>query len=89
MEVLDKEKLEYNYSVIEGDVLSDKYEKITYETRLEATKGGGTLIRGWSKYVTKGDHKVDEEDVKANRKQAHGLLQAVEVYLLENPQLYN
>ncbi|KAI9123129.1 hypothetical protein K1719_006018 [Acacia pycnantha] len=90
VEAVDKEKLVYRYSVIEGDALSDKYEKITYETRLEASDNGGSVIKGTIKYVTKGDNnKVDEQEVKANKDKASGLLKAVEAYLLANPELYN
>ncbi|MBA0555631.1 hypothetical protein Golob_025795, partial [Gossypium lobatum] len=37
VEALDKDKLVYRYSVIEGDALMNKLEKITYETKLEAS----------------------------------------------------
>ncbi|XP_054807632.1 major strawberry allergen Fra a 1.06-like [Prosopis cineraria] len=91
VEAVDKESFVYSYSVIEGDALADKYEKITYETKLEASDNGGCVIKGSSKYVTKGDDsiQVDEADVKANRDKASGLLKAVEAYLLANPGLYN
>ncbi|KAF7837769.1 major allergen Pru ar 1-like [Senna tora] len=89
VEALDREKFIYSYSVIEGDALSDKYEKITYETKLVASENGGCVIKGESKYVTKGEKEVNEEDVKANKDKAAWLLKAVEAYLLANPDAYS
>ncbi|TYH27344.1 hypothetical protein ES288_A02G062600v1 [Gossypium darwinii] len=41
VEALDKENFVYIYSVIEGDALMNKLEKITYETKLEDYPDGG------------------------------------------------
>lgn len=89
VEALDKQNFIYSYSVIEGDAFSDKYEKITYHTKLEASDNGGSVIKGQSKYVTKGDAQVNEDDVKANKDKASWLLKAVETYLLANPHVYS
>ena len=88
VEAIDKENFVYSYSVIEGDALSHKFEKISYETKLESS-GGGSVIKSVSKYYTKGDFEVKEEQVKDAKEKASGLLKAVEAYLLPNPDVYN
>ncbi|KAL6293070.1 hypothetical protein ACE6H2_001212 [Prunus campanulata] len=45
---LDKDNFVYNYSLVEGDALSDKIEKITYEIKLVASADGGSVIKSTS-----------------------------------------
>ncbi|PPD94552.1 hypothetical protein GOBAR_DD08421 [Gossypium barbadense] len=45
VEAIDKENFVYIYSVVEGDALMNKLEKITYETKLEASPDGGSICR--------------------------------------------
>ncbi|PON61986.1 Bet v I type allergen [Trema orientale] len=86
---LDAEKFTYNYSVIEGDALGDVVEKISYETKLVASPDGGSIIKSSSKYHTKGDHEIKEENVKEGKEKASHLFKAIEAYLLANPDAYN
>ncbi|MBA0555630.1 hypothetical protein Golob_025795, partial [Gossypium lobatum] len=48
----------------EGDALMNKLEKITYETKLEASPGGGSICKTSSKYYTIGDFEITEEGIK-------------------------
>ena len=75
--------------MIEGDVLSDILEKISYETKIVASPDGGSILKSTSKYHTKGDHEIKEEQVKAGKEKASGLFKAVEGYLSANPDVYN
>ena len=75
--------------MIEGDVLSDILEKISYETKIVASPDGGSILKSTSKYHTKGDQEIKEEQVKAGKEKASGLFKAVEGYLLAHPDLYN
>ncbi|KAM2563601.1 hypothetical protein TB2_011986 [Malus domestica] len=77
---IDKDNFVYNYSLIEGDVISDKIEKISYETKLVAS-GSGSIIKSTSHYHTKGDVEIKEEHVKAGKERAHGILVLQEVVL--------
>ncbi|XVE82215.1 hypothetical protein DITRI_Ditri15bG0129700 [Diplodiscus trichospermus] len=86
---IDKENFTYNYSAIEGDALKDKFEKICFETKFEAAPGGGTICKSIRKYYTIGDTEIKEEDIKAGKERSAGMYQAVEAYLLANPDLYN
>ncbi|XVE82218.1 hypothetical protein DITRI_Ditri15bG0130000 [Diplodiscus trichospermus] len=88
VEALDKENFVYSYSVIEGDALMNKLEKITYETKLEPSASGGSVCRTTSKYYTIGDFELKEEGIKAGKEKALGLFKAVEAYLLANPDAY-
>ena len=52
-----------NYTLIEGDVLGDKLESISYEVKFESA-GGGRVCKITSHYQRKGDFNVKEEDIK-------------------------
>ncbi|KAL6188541.1 hypothetical protein ACLB2K_039933 [Fragaria x ananassa] len=85
---IDKENFVYSYSLVEGDALSDKIEKISYETKLVASSDGGSIIKSTSNYHTKGDVEIKEEHVKAGKEKASHLFKLVEGYLLANPNEY-
>ncbi|ONI27507.1 hypothetical protein PRUPE_1G090800 [Prunus persica] len=42
---LDKDNFVYSYTLVEGDALSDKVEKISYEIKLVASADGGSIIK--------------------------------------------
>lgn len=85
---LNEETYTYNYTLVEGDALTDKLEKIAYEVKFEACPNGGTISKVTSKYYTVGDFVVQEEDVKAGKEKATGMYKAVEAYLVQNPDAY-
>ncbi|XVF66168.1 hypothetical protein PTKIN_Ptkin10aG0013700 [Pterospermum kingtungense] len=89
VESIDKENFSYSYSVIEGDVLMNTLEKITYETKFAAAADGGSICKSSSKYYTLGDTEINEEQIKAGKEKASSIHKAVEAYLLANPDLYN
>ncbi|CAL8080344.1 unnamed protein product [Prunus armeniaca] len=86
---LDKDNFVYSYSLVEGDALSDKVEKISYEIKLVASADGGSTIKSTSNYHTRGDVEIKEEDVKAGKEKATGLFKLIENYLVANPDAYN
>ncbi|XVF38794.1 hypothetical protein REPUB_Repub20aG0132600 [Reevesia pubescens] len=88
VEALDKDNLIYSYSVIEGDALMNKLEKITYEAKLDPSPIGGSICKMTSKYYTIGDYEITEEGIKSGKEKALGILKAVEAYLLANPDAY-
>ncbi|KAK4586586.1 hypothetical protein RGQ29_023656 [Quercus rubra] len=89
IDAIDKENFTYNYSVIEGGPLSDKIEKISYETKLVPSPDGGSIFKSTSKYYAKDDFEIKEEQIKAGKEKAAGLFKSVEGYLLANPDAYN
>ncbi|ONI28160.1 hypothetical protein PRUPE_1G127500 [Prunus persica] len=86
---LDKDNFVYSYTLVEGDALSDKVEKISYEIKLVASADGGSIIKSSSNYHTAGDVEIKEEDVKAGKEKATGLFKLIENYLVANPDAYN
>ncbi|PHU21546.1 Major allergen Pru ar 1 [Capsicum chinense] len=86
--VVDEKNLVSKYSLVEGDVLGDKLESITYEVKFEASGNGGCVCKTTSEYHTKGDHVVSEEEHNVGKEKAIDLLKAVEAYLLANPSVY-
>ncbi|KAL3506002.1 hypothetical protein ACH5RR_031384 [Cinchona calisaya] len=85
---LNEETLTYNYTLVEGDALVEKLEKITYEIKFEKGPDGGSISKVTSKYYTEGDFKLNEEEVKAGKERVLAMYKAVEAYLLQNPEAY-
>ncbi|XWS44526.1 hypothetical protein CRYUN_Cryun15aG0052700 [Craigia yunnanensis] len=84
---------QFNYmkqssSVIEGDALMNKLEKVTYETKLESSPTGGSICKTTSKYYTIGEFEIKEEGIRAGKEKALGMFKAVEAYLLANLDAY-
>ncbi|KAB1213898.1 Major allergen Pru ar 1 [Morella rubra] len=72
---VDHANFSYSYSVIEGDALSDTLEKISYEIKIVASPDGGSVLKNTSKYHTKGDLEIKEEQIKAGKEKAARTLQ--------------
>lgn len=85
---LDEKTLTYSYSLVEGDALAEKLEKITYEVKFEESSDGGSISKVTSKYYTAGDFTLKEEEVKAGKERVIGMYKAVEAYLIQNPDAY-
>ena len=60
MEVVDEATYVYNYSVVEGNILIDPIEKISFETKVVDGTAGGSVIKVVIKYHTKGDASLPE-----------------------------
>ncbi|OAY27698.1 major allergen Pru ar 1 [Manihot esculenta] len=88
IDALDKEKMTYNYTLIEGDVLMDKIESIAYEIKFEATPDGGCKGTNVTKFHPKAGVEIKEEAVQEGKQKAMAVFKAVEAYLIANPQAY-
>uniref|UniRef100_A0A5B7C962 Putative major allergen Pru ar 1 n=1 Tax=Davidia involucrata TaxID=16924 RepID=A0A5B7C962_DAVIN len=82
---IDKENFTYSYSIIEGDALMGVLESISYEIKIVASPDGGSICKNSSKYHTKGDAQITEEQIKSGKEKASEMFKAVEAYLLANP----
>ena len=89
VDAIDKDNFTHAYSLIEGDALSDKLEKISYETKLVASPDGGSVIKSVSTYHTVGDVEIKEEHVKEGKEKASHLFKLIEGYLNDHPDVYN
>ncbi|KAA8527669.1 hypothetical protein F0562_035456 [Nyssa sinensis] len=85
---LNEKTCTYKYTLVEGDALMDKLEKISFEVKLEAAPNGGTISKMTSKYYPKGDFVLTEDEIKAGKEKALGMYKVVEAYLQENPDAY-
>ncbi|XP_030974278.1 major allergen Pru ar 1-like [Quercus lobata] len=85
---LNEENHSYKYTCIEGDALADKLESIAYEVQFEPTPEGGSKNKMTSKYYTKADVVLSEEEIKAGKDNALEIYKIVEAYLLQNPDVY-
>ncbi|XP_071694075.1 LOW QUALITY PROTEIN: major allergen Pru ar 1-like [Rutidosis leptorrhynchoides] len=76
-------KISYHLK-IEGDVLADPLESISYHLKIVPTAEGGCIVKNTSIYTCKGDVTIPEEQIKAGKDKAAGLFKAIEAYLLAN-----
>ncbi|XP_062104319.1 major allergen Pru av 1-like [Humulus lupulus] len=89
VESVDQDNLSHSYTLIEGDALIDKLEKICYENKLVASLDGGCIVRTISKYYTNGDAEIKEDNVKEGKEKASQLFKLFEKYLNDHPDAYN
>lgn len=88
-DVLDREKLEYAYTLLEGGPLGEKLESATYRMKLTASAdGGGSLCSVAAEYHPKPGVELTAEEVNADKEAFLGAFQALEAYLLANPDAY-
>lgn len=82
---VDDEKYVYNFTLIEGDTsLMEKLEFISYEVKFEATPESGSRNKMVSKYHTKSDIVLTNEDIKAGKEKASRMYKVAEAYLFQN-----
>lgn len=82
---IDKENLTYTSTLIEGEALMNKLEKITSQFKFEASPDGGSICKCRSKCYVIGDNEVKPEEIHVGQQKTAGILKAFEAYLLANP----
>ncbi|KAD5803179.1 hypothetical protein R6Q59_024564 [Mikania micrantha] len=85
---LDEKTLTYKYTLIEGEGISDKIEKVSYDIKFDGSADGGTISKMITTIYTCGDFEIKEEELKAGKEKVLGLYKVVEAYLINNPQAY-
>ncbi|KAG6431300.1 hypothetical protein SASPL_109379 [Salvia splendens] len=85
VDAIDKENLTHSYSIVEGDVLGEAIESITYHVKIVPTEDGGSICKKRSVYNTKGDAVISEEKIKEGKESASAMFKAIEAYLHANP----
>ncbi|KAL1806704.1 dau c 1 isoallergen Dau c 1.0301 [Daucus carota subsp. sativus] len=83
-EAIDKQAMTVDVSVIEGDLLLGIIEKVENHLKVAPAPGGGSICTTTSKYHTKGDAVVPQENLKFADEQNTKLFRAIEAYLLAN-----
>ncbi|MFS7989946.1 putative Bet v I/Major latex protein [Helianthus anomalus] len=85
---VDEKTFTYKYTLIEGNGISDKIEKVSYDIKFEGSPDGGSISKMTTTIYTHGDFEIKEEELKAGKEKVLGLYKVVEAYLLENPDAY-
>ncbi|KAL3753028.1 hypothetical protein ACJRO7_000426 [Eucalyptus globulus] len=88
VEALDKENFTYCYSIIDGEMLGTTFEKITFEVKINALPLGGSMLKCTNSYFTIGEVDITEEEINTRKEKASAMYEAIEAYLLENPDAY-
>ncbi|KAI4371388.1 hypothetical protein MLD38_019630 [Melastoma candidum] len=89
VDLIDKEKFIYHYTWVEGELLSlHHYEKISYEVKIECGPDGGSIFKNNTKYHTRGDIHIAEEELKEDNEKIFGLFKAIEGHVLAHPESY-
>ncbi|XP_073049136.1 major allergen Mal d 1-like [Primulina eburnea] len=86
---IDEENFKCKYTLIEGDALMDKLDRITYDVKFEAYGFEGCVCKITSEYFTKENVEIKEEDIEHGKDRAVGMYEVVEAYLMAHPHAYN
>ncbi|XP_071723799.1 major strawberry allergen Fra a 1.05-like [Rutidosis leptorrhynchoides] len=82
---INKDNMTYNYSIIGGDFMTDKVEKISHENKIVASPDGGSILKvKTSIYIVDGAD-VSEDAMKGGQAKGAAMFKAIEAYLLANP----
>ena len=81
---LDKESFVFCYTIFEGDMLENKFEKICHETKWESSPDGGYVFKSTAKFHTLPGFEGAENFIKSEKEQAVAMVKAVEAYLQAN-----
>ncbi|RDX84738.1 hypothetical protein CR513_34167, partial [Mucuna pruriens] len=76
VDVVDVDNYVYHYTIVEGSVVSEALEKVSYEYKLVGRPDGGCIIKSTRKYYTKGDAQLTQEFLKANHEMSAGFTKA-------------
>ncbi|KAK4421620.1 Pathogenesis-related protein STH-2 [Sesamum alatum] len=82
---IDTENYVCKYTLIEGDILGDKLEKINYELKVEGSADGGCVIKSKTDLHVKAGVELSDEEIKAGKDEASNIFNACEQYLSANP----
>ncbi|XP_068658372.1 major strawberry allergen Fra a 1.08-like [Aristolochia californica] len=85
---LDKEKLHYSYSVIEGANVGTKLLSSVYHVKFEPSSNGGCSYKMTAEFTPMEGQKFTDEEVNIGKQGAFGMIKAVEGYLVANPEAY-
>ncbi|KAG9459526.1 hypothetical protein H6P81_004034 [Aristolochia fimbriata] len=86
--VMDHEKHLYKYAIIEGGPIGTLLKSCTFQTTMEASSEGGTKNTLNVEYETLGDNPLTEAELAQVVGGVPGLAQAMEGYLVANPDAY-
>ncbi|GMY27829.1 major allergen Pru ar 1-like [Fagus crenata] len=85
---LNEVNYSYKYTYIEGEALADRLESISFELQFEPTPEGGSKIKMTTKFHTKADVVLKEEEIKVGKDKTLEMYKFLEAYLLKNPDAY-
>ncbi|KAM7521441.1 hypothetical protein LguiA_011343 [Lonicera macranthoides] len=88
IDALDVENYMCKYTLIEGNVLGDALESISYEIKFDK-EGEGAVCNIRSEYHPKCNVVITEDEIKEGKDKAMGMFKLVEDYLLSNPNVYS
>ncbi|GMN52373.1 hypothetical protein TIFTF001_021529 [Ficus carica] len=86
---LDVENCRCKYTLIEGDMLTEKIEYVVNEVEFEKALEGGCVCKVRSEFHSGQDVEINEEEIRAGKERAIGMYRVVEAFLFENPGAYD
>ncbi|XP_058076552.1 pathogenesis-related protein 1-like [Magnolia sinica] len=88
IDALDKEKLEYKYTVTEGGDVGTKLISAVYHVKFVPAGNGECLIKATAEFTPVSGVQYTDEEANIQKEGVMGMFQAVEAHLLENPDAY-
>nr|AEV54115.1 pathogenesis-related protein 10a [Jatropha curcas] len=85
----DPQNFVYEYSIYEGEPWIDGIEKVTVGIEIEGSGDGGSVVHVSCKTYPKGNNAaLLQGRVDSDKQKLAGMVQAIEQYLLANPNAY-
>nr|1TW0_A Chain A, pathogenesis-related class 10 protein SPE-16 [Pachyrhizus erosus]1TW0_B Chain B, pathogenesis-related class 10 protein SPE-16 [Pachyrhizus erosus]1TXC_A Chain A, pathogenesis-related class 10 protein SPE-16 [Pachyrhizus erosus]1TXC_B Chain B, pathogenesis-related class 10 protein SPE-16 [Pachyrhizus erosus] len=88
VDAIDEANLGYDYSIVGGTGLPESLEKLSFETKVVAGSGGGSISKVTLKFHTKGDAPLSDAVRDDALAKGAGFFKAIEGYVLANPAEY-
>ncbi|KAM0008434.1 putative Bet v I/Major latex protein [Helianthus debilis subsp. tardiflorus] len=85
---VDEKAFTYKYTLIEGNGISNKIEKVSYDIKFKGSADGGSISKMTTTIYTHGEIEIKEEELKASKEKVLELYKVVEAYLLKNLDAY-
>ncbi|KAL0433185.1 UNVERIFIED_CONTAM: Pathogenesis-related protein STH-2 [Sesamum latifolium] len=89
LDEIDTQNYVCKYTLIGGDILGDKLEKISYELKIEESADGGCVIKSKTDLHLKAGAELTDEEIKAGKDVALNVFSGCEEYLSANPHVCN
>ncbi|XP_031264471.1 major allergen Pru av 1-like [Pistacia vera] len=84
VDALDKESFSFSYTIFEGEILDNKFEKICHESKWESSPNGGSIFKSTAKFYTLPGFEGAENFISNEKQRAIALIKAVEAHLQAN-----
>ncbi|KAD6454002.1 hypothetical protein E3N88_08708 [Mikania micrantha] len=88
LDAIDVNNLCVDFTVFEGDMLSDYLDSIAHRVKISPTADGGAVYKHTTMFNCKGETKPTEDVLNQTNEGYKKVFKAIEAYILDNPDAY-